>query len=130
MCDAARMVEIPPMVSLIEAAQIIGVGRDTVARMKEAGTLPAAIELDVPTQTLFLRSEVERMAEARRTLRDGVRSGSDTPPALTAETATAHAAAVAVGRDLLAHAATREATASVALDCDTYTLDTAPAVTP
>jgi excisionase family DNA binding protein len=52
------------MVTTQEAADIIGTSHDTVSRMAADGRLTPAVRL--PTATLYLRADVERMAEARR----------------------------------------------------------------
>lgn len=72
------MADIPPMVTTQEAADILGVSQDTVLRMDAAGRLPAAIKL--PNATLFLRSEVEQMAEARRIVK-GTKDTTEPAPA-------------------------------------------------
>lgn len=64
------MPNLPPMVTSREAAEILGVSVPTVGRWARSGRLKVAVKL--PLATLFLRSEVETMAQAVKTVREGV----------------------------------------------------------
>ncbi len=72
------MPELPPMVTSQEAAEILGVSLPTVSRWARNGRLQVAMKL--PTATLFLRGEIEQMAQALKTIREGV-STTDQPSA-------------------------------------------------
>jgi excisionase family DNA binding protein len=58
------------MVTSQEAADLLGVNLSTVSRWARLGRLQPAVK--VPTATLFLRSDVEQMATALKTVREGV----------------------------------------------------------
>jgi len=68
------MPELPPMVTSQEAAEILGVSLPTVSRWSRNGRLQVAMKL--PTQTLFLLAEIEQMAAALKTVREGVTAAS------------------------------------------------------
>jgi len=73
------MADIPPMVTTQEAAEILDASQDTVLRMAADGRLQPAVRL--PNNTLFLRAEVEQMAEARRITKGRPATPSEPAPA-------------------------------------------------
>lgn len=73
------MPEFPPMVTSQEAAEILGVSLPTVSRWARNGRLQVAMKL--PTATLFLRAEIEQMAQALKTVREGVSTANQPEPA-------------------------------------------------